>query len=208
MSRPTGPEPSDERPSGEVPSVEEPSDEESRGEEPSVEAGRVATDPVMSPLSDPGFVAGLRPIPSGPIGEAERRPASDIVGVGPDGAPVEVRIGASARPLLVVFLHTRCDGCGEFWSGLADDAAGKVPGSVDAVIVTRGSGAVDADEVGALSTAITQVPVVMSDEVWSAYRVLGYPFFVLVDPVSSTVVGETVGFGWSDVSSMVRASGY
>ena len=198
MSRPTGPEPSDERSSVEARSVEE----------PTVEAGRAATDPVRSPLSDPGFVAGLRPIPSGPIGEAERRPAFDIVGVSPDGAPVEVRIGAFTRPLLVVFLHTRCDGCSEFWSGLADDAAGEVPGSVDAVIVTRGPGTVDADEVGSLSAAITQVPVVMSDEAWSAYRVLGYPFFVLVDPVTGTVVGETVGFGWSDVSSMVRASGY
>ena len=203
MSRPTGPEPSDERSSGEGRSVEGPT-----VEGPTVEAGRAATDPVRSPLSDPGFVAGLRPIPSGPIGEAERRPAFDIVGVSPDGAPVEVRIGAFTRPLLVVFLHTRCDGCSEFWSGLADHTAGKVPGSVDTVVVTRGPGTVDVDEVGALSAVITQVPVVMSDEAWSAYRVLGYPFFVLVDPVTSRVVGETVGFGWADVSSMVRASGY
>ena len=52
-----------------------------------------------------------------------------------------------------------------------------------------------------------QTPVVMSDDAWSDYRVLGYPFFVLVEPATLTVVGETVGFGWSDVVSMIRSAG-
>jgi len=48
--------------------------------------------------------------------------------------------------------------------------------------------------------------VIMSEEAWTEYRVLGYPFFVLVDPSTRTVLGETVGFGWSDVVSMIRAA--
>jgi hypothetical protein len=36
--------------------------------------------------------------------------------------------------------------------------------------------------------------------------VTGYPFFVLVDAPNRTVVGETVGFGWSDVISMIGAA--
>jgi hypothetical protein len=51
------------------------------------------------------------------------------------------------------------------------------------------------------------VPLVMSDAAWADYRVTGYPFFVLVDAAHGTVVGETVGFGWSDVRSMIDASG-
>ena len=47
----------------------------------------------------------------------------------------------------------------------------------------------------------------MGDETWADYRVTSYPFFVLVDPVTATVVGETVGFGWSDVISMISSSG-
>lgn len=141
-------------------------------------------------------------------------PAGDLVGVAPDGSPVEVRCTARAgspgdrRPLLVAFLHTRCDGCDEFWRGLVDSPAGQLPGSVDAAIVTKGPGTVAADEVRALSTGTASVPVVMSDRAWSDYRVLGYPFFALVDRVDGVVVGETVGFGWRDVISMISAAGY
>ena len=57
------------------------------------------------------------------------------------------------------------------------------------------------------SAAEIKVPVVMSNQVWSDYRVLGYPFFVLVDRASKLVVGETVGIGWDDVLSMTGRPG-
>ncbi len=200
MSRPIGPEPTgDHAPPLVTGDQVDPGDQLSPGG---------ATDLTGNPLLDPIFVAGLRGIPSGPVGTTDRRPASDIVGVRPDGSAVEVRLDHASRLLLVAFLYTRCDGCDEFWRGLADDGGPPVPGSVDVVIVTKGPGTVSADEVGARSAGITRVPVVMSDDTWSAYEVLGYPFFVLVDPASATVVGETVGFGWSDVASMVAARGY
>ena len=165
------------------------------------------------PLSDPAFVAGLRPIPSRPTAGAGGRDlearwsAADIVGVTPAGAPIEIRVGRSDRPLLVAFLATRCDGCAEFWQGFGGEGGGGLPASVSAVVVTRGPDFVAPEEVARVAGAVVGAPVVMSDQAWGDYRVLGYPFFVLVDPASGTVIGETVGFGWSDVRSMIRSAG-
>jgi hypothetical protein len=186
---------------------------------PHPQAGRA------NPLSDPGFRAGLRPIPSGPVERPERAPAADIVGRRPSGERIELAISRSAAPVLLCFLHVRCDGCEEFWRGLRDAGTGGVhpdgvhrgavdpdgvdPGSVpvgvSVVAVTKGVGSVDPAEVDRAASGVTRVPVVMSDPAWADYRVSGYPFFVLVDP-SAGVVGETVGFGWADVRSMVEAS--
>jgi hypothetical protein len=103
--------------------------------------------------------------------------------------------------LLLAFLTTDCDGCEEFWRGLQDpDAIGFARGT-SAVVVTKGPETVSSDEVKA-SAAGVRVPVVMSDQVWTDYRVLGYPFFVLVDRTTKQVVGETVGLGWDDVIGM------
>ncbi len=164
-----------------------------------VRAGRT------NPLSDPAFRAGLRPIPSGPVEPSRRQAASAIVGVRPGGGRVEVETSGSGGPTLVCFLHVRCDGCDEFWRGLRDDESPGLPPEVGAVAVTKGSGSVEPAEVARAARGITRVPVVMSDQAWEDYRVTGYPFFVLVDAAGS-VIGETVGFGWDDVRSMISAS--
>jgi hypothetical protein len=78
---------------------------------------------------------------------------------------------------------------------------------VSPAIVTRGPDSVAPSEVEEAGAGVVDVPVVMSDQAWVDYRVMGYPFFVLVDVGSRTVVGETVGFGWSDVVSMIRSAG-
>jgi len=75
-------------------------------------------------------------------------------------------------------------------------------------IVTRGPESIDLGAVQQAAAAVLEVPVIMSDQAWIDYQVLGYPFFVLVDPESQTVIGETVGFGWPDVNSMIRSCGY
>jgi len=108
--------------------------------------------------------------------------------------------------VLLAFLATRCDGCGEFWQGLRDSATVGLPESVAVVAVTRGPGTVSSADVREVAAGITRVPVIMSDAAWTDYRVSAYPFFVLVDAPGRRVVGETVGFGWSDIVSMVRAA--
>lgn len=177
------------------------------------------------PSSDPTFVAGLRPIPSRPAGTPAPWPATDISGARPDGTPIEVRICDIGRPILVVFLATHCDGCDDYWRGLTDEhleataddpaldtsAAGDLAaalGGVVPVIVTRGPGVQEATDVAAAAAGIRDTPVVMSDQAWLDYRVTSYPFFVLVDPASRRIIGETVGFGWADVLGMIQAQGH
>jgi hypothetical protein len=159
-------------------------------------------------MSDPAFVAGLRPIPSGSLGAGTPLPASEISGVDPSGQPANLRVADLTRPVLLAFLHTHCDGCQEFWRGLRDDSDPVLPPALSAVVLTKGPGSVSTDEVRQAASGVTRVPVIMGDEAWAEYRVTSYPFFVLVDPATGTVAGETVGFGWSDVISMVRSSGF
>jgi hypothetical protein len=172
------------------------------------EAGPVAAaaseraDTAVNPLDDPEFVAGLRPVPSGDGDAPVAWPAVDISGVTPEGASVEVELDARQRPVLLVFLSTRCDGCDLFWNGVRNSP----PTEVDVVVVTKGPGVVSSVEVGA-HAAGTQASVVLSDEAWVDYRVTGYPFLVVVDPATRTILGESVGFGWSDVGALIERAG-
>ncbi|HEY5097635.1 MAG TPA: hypothetical protein VII46_06275 [Acidimicrobiales bacterium] len=161
-------------------------------------------------------MAGLRPIPMGPLTGAGQRPAADIDGEDLDGRPLEIQVRSFDQALLLCFLHVHCDGCDSFWRGLADRPSLELPVSVSTVAVTKGPHAVDRHEVARAAgrnldaegeAGPDEVPVVMSDAAWADYRVTGYPFFVLVDARTQTVVGETVGFGWTDVYAMVQASG-
>ena len=164
-----------------------------------------------NPLSDPDFVSGLRPIPSagsaGSVGPVTWS-ASDIVGVRPSGRPVSFRIDEYEGAVLVAFLATRCDGCDEFWRGFRDGVGSELPAGVSAAVVTKGPTSLAPSEVQLIADGASSLPVIMSDEAWNDYRVTGYPFFVLVDAHSRSVVGETVGFGWSDVLSMIHSAGY
>lgn len=154
------------------------------------------------PRSDPEFLAGLRPIPAGSVDTPAPWPASDIIGVSPSGDPIEIRVADHEGQLMLAFLNTDCDGCEEFWRGLEDPVATGVPTGTSVVAVTKGPESLSSDEVRTSAAGI-RVPVVMSDQVWIDYRVLGYPFFVLVNRASKLVVGETVGLGWEDVLSMI-----
>jgi len=151
---------------------------------------------VSGPLSDPEFVAGLRPIPSGIGNPAPSWPAVDVAGVLPDGSPVVIELAVRNRPVLFVFLTVDCTGCELFWKGLVD-----APAEVDVVAVTKSASEVSPLEVAARATG----PVVMSEAAWIDYRVTGYPFLVLVDPAARRIVAESVGFAWSDVDAMLTA---
>ena len=154
---------------------------------------------MTNPLSDPEFVAGLRPVPSGLGDETPSWPAADVAGLGPDGIPVAIDLAAATRPVLLVFLTTNCDGCDLFWRGLAAEA----PTDVDVVVVTKGPGTASASEVADLAGDLAHTPVVMSDAAWSDFRVTGYPFLVLVEPATRRILRESVGFGWDDIAMML-----
>jgi hypothetical protein len=158
------------------------------------------------PLSAPNFVAGLRPIPT-EVGDPAAQPAGwttpDIVGSSPAGDAISLRIDEVGGVVLVAFLATKCDGCDAFWQGFGGDDHPGLPPGVTSVIVTRGPDTVAPVEVGRLAADVGS-PVIMTDEAWTDYRVFGYPFFVLVDSPTRTVIAETVGFGWSDLVRLVQ----
>jgi hypothetical protein len=160
--------------------------------------------PMSGPLSDPAFVAGLRPIPSGPLPGEPAGPTEDIVGTDPSGCPVTFRIDDVAGHLLLLFLHVHCDGCDEFWRGLREIDPNTLAPSIAMLAVTKGPGSVDRHEVERAAAGSRSVTV-MSDKAWIDYRVTGYPHLILVDPSVRSIVAETVGFGWADVDSIVQS---
>jgi hypothetical protein len=155
------------------------------------------------PLSDPEFVAGLRPIPGGREGRPAPWPAVDVEGVTPHGGPIRVSLDEAGERLLLAFLATHCDGCETFWRGLGPEGPVAALGSVRVAVVTKAPPNVDPAEVRELAAALGPVPVVMGDAPWDDYRVTGYPFFVLVDPAARRVVGESVAFGVEDVVALL-----
>jgi hypothetical protein len=148
-------------------------------------------------------ISGLRGIPTGAA--STDRPAHDLAGVDPSGRPVEVSVLSHPGRTLLAFLSVDCLGCEPFWQGIGDPANLSAGFDVARVVVTKGPQVVSSAEVNAAAAAVSGVPVVMSDDAWLDYQVLGYPSFVLVDSPSGRVVGETVGIGWEDVRSMLRA---
>lgn len=163
-----------------------------------------------NPLSAPGFVTGLRPIPAEVVDRAAQLsagwPASDIVGTSPGGDPVEFRIGEVGAVVLVAFLAAACDGCDAFWQGFGGGEHPELSPGVVPVIVTRGPETVAPLEVSRLAVGVGTTPVIMTDQAWTDYRVSGYPFFVVVEPSTRTIIAETVGFGWSDLVRVVQRS--
>jgi len=176
--------------------------EHGRPADPDPPARRDAPAAQLHPLDDPEFVAGLRTVPSTASGEHVTWSASDLSGTRPDGSTVEIGLDSLDRATLLVFLTTRCDGCETFWRGLADRSDPLLETLVT-IVAVKASDAADIDEVRALAEPLTATEVVLGDRAWSDYRVTGYPFLVLVDPSTRTVLAETVGFGWSDVAATV-----
>jgi hypothetical protein len=159
-----------------------------------------------SPLADPAFVAGLRPIPASPDAGPAAWPALDLEGTDPGGDAVTVRLGELGDRVLLAFLDTTCGGCAAFWSSIRRLDGGRVASGVPVAVVTRGTAHVGMEEVrqamGDDAPRRSPVRVVMSDAAWRDYRVQGPPFFVLVETSTRTVVAETVAFGWSDVVAL------
>jgi len=128
------------------------------------------------------------------------RPAP-VRGVDLCGAPATFDPVGRGDWALLLFLSTTCDGCADVWAASGrDEGRGFEVDSV--VIVTAGPGREDSDAVRA--SAGEDVRTIMSDEAWAAYRVLGPPFFVLVDGVGASVATEGVVVSVDDVIEHVR----
>ena len=139
----------------------------------------------------------LRAIPD-TLGGAPSRPlpvASDIEGVGPDGRPLAIRVGEAGGRWLFVFLSDDCIGCQPFWDELGSwrsPGDRGLPVDVRPVIVTKGPEKVAVDRIRTLIPVDCVVPVVLSDDAWESYQVLGYPGAVVV---GSVIEGDGQGGG-------------
>lgn len=138
-----------------------------------------------------------------PVG-VRRLPASDVDGSDLEGRPRTLRLAAAGHWTLLLFLGSRCDGCLPFWASLPGPTACGLEPRDAVVAVTRGPGDEEPSAVAALAghhRADASGLVVMSDAAWRAYRVLGPPFFVLVDGVE--VVTEGVAWSVEQVAAEV-----
>ncbi len=131
----------------------------------------------------------------GPI-SGPRLPASDVDGWDLTGRARTLRLASPGRWALLLFLGSDCDGCLPFWEVPRTPALCGLEAEDMAVVVTRGP---DDEEPEALAALVGGDPVespellFLSSAAWRAYRVLGPPFFVLVD--GDEVVTE--GVAWS-----------
>lgn len=153
--------------------------------------------------ADPPLLEHLASVPVRRQG-APTAPAVDVRGVDLDGAAQLVHVALPGRWSLLVFLGARCDGCQPFWEAFAaasPPALGMAPHD-SVVVVTHEPPREDAGALRALVAGSAGGAVVMSDNAWPAYRVLGPPFFVLVD--GEHVISEGVAWSIAQVAADVR----
>jgi hypothetical protein len=151
-------------------------------------------------VSDPPsaeFLSRLRPIPT--YRDHPATSPADIDGVTPAGTAVTIAVVDSADPVLLLFLSADCLGCLDLWAGTAALRAG-LPEGLRIVIVAKGPEDEDADAIGALAPAGTEV--VMSSSAYRHYRVGGAPFLVVV--VGHEVRTEGVAWGIAETTRATR----
>lgn len=135
---------------------------------------------------------------------AAPRGAADISGVDLAGTPRRVALTTPGSWTLLLFLGLHCDACAPFWTAPASKAALGLHDEDAVELVVR----TPRDESGRLElrevVRLVREPadVVVSDDAWATYGVLGPPFFVLVD--GESVVTEGVAWSVGQVAADVR----
>lgn len=135
------------------------------------------------------------------------RRAEDVAGRTPEGGSAGVAVGNVDHDTVLLFLSSDCTTCQRFWTALDPQAAERpaLPEGVRLVVVTRG---VEHELPAAVAEHPVDVPVIMSDEAWSAYEVPGSPYAIHVDGPSGRVRGEGTGGDWAQVAQLLaRATG-
>jgi hypothetical protein len=121
--------------------------------------------------------------------------ATDLSGVGPEGAPMDVKL--ENRSAVLLFLTGSCYGCRPLWDGAAARyRAGAHHPPV--VLVTPSPSTESARAIAALATGAA--PVLMSSEAWHAYRVTKAPWYVRI--TDGVVTGDgPAPESWTDLEA-------
>jgi hypothetical protein len=131
--------------------------------------------------------------------------APDIAGLTPNGDARAVSVTNSDRRTLLAFLSSGCATCAGFWRDL--QTPGRIDlGDVRVVIVTKGPDMEVSAEVRTLT--VGRVPVVMSTEAWTDYRVPASPFFVMVDGATGRRIGHGVAAQAAQLADLVMRAGH
>ncbi len=132
----------------------------------------------------------------------ETAPATEIVGIDPFGASRSVSLDHGRGETLLAFLSTGCTSCRTFREALDTPVDLPTP-DTRPVIVTKGTSAESPKKVAEL--APTQVPVIMSDDAWDAFKVPLTPYFMLVDG-DGRVIGEGSASSWQHLIDLLGQS--
>lgn len=129
-------------------------------------------------------------------------PATEISGVEPSGASRSISLKSGRGETLLAFLSSGCASCQTFWDALRAGPEMPTP-TTRTVIVTKGT---SAESPGTLADlAPSDMPIVMSDDAWDAFRVPLTPYFMLLDS-DSRVVGEGSAPSWERLVDLLRQS--
>jgi hypothetical protein len=123
-------------------------------------------------------------------------PVVDVVGLGLTGSPPDPVGPGRPRWVLLLFVSANCDGCVPLWQLCG--GGGRADLDLQVVAVAR-----ESDRTATFPPAPDGTTLVFSDEAFAAYRVLGAPFFVLVDRTAPVVVTEGVAWGADQVLGFV-----
>jgi hypothetical protein len=106
-----------------------------------------------------------------------------------------------AHRLLLVFVSLSCDGCRQLFEVASEPGAFGLGGQDELAFVAR-----DEEDADALAALVGPATGLLSSAAFSAYRVSGPPFFVLLDAAFSSVATEGVAWGVEPIRSAVAAA--
>ena len=132
----------------------------------------------------------------------EEAPTKTITGLTPQGADRTLSLQNGRTPTLLAFLSSGCASCQVFWSELGGQPEPPLP-DTRTVVITKGADAESPAKVADL--APSHLDVVMSSELWDAFRVPLTPYFMLLDP-DAKVIGEGSALTWEQLLGLLRQS--
>ncbi len=148
--------------------------------------------------------AGPQPLVLQPY--APVRPDGDDRPDGLSGTTLDdeaVALSLRGADTLLAFLSSGCATCSAFWDAFArgvDD----VPGGARLVVVAQGPA--EESPAALRERAPAGVPLVLSSEAWTEFRVPGSPYFAYVDGTTGRVVGEGSAASWPQVADLLRSA--
>lgn len=154
--------------------------------------------PSLSPAEAAEVLRRARPIPT--HRGASPVPLSSMSGTDFDGHVMSIEPAALSARMLLLFLSADCTGCEDLFEAAQAPASLGIEGDDSLMIVLRERDLADPSIRHRCGTAMTMV----SSSTWTAYRVSGPPFFVLIDPGRSTVATEGVAWGAHSVVEALR----